>query len=105
MFWTYEHEAILYTGLRIHRKLFHCGTERQEVLKNTSRSKGISLFSTRKSALHAFPLGLYLRAITFDTQSEEKEDYSACMLRKAEQTSTMISSIKHKQKHFMDFLK
>ena len=45
-------------------------------------------------------LGLYSRAITFLTPSEEKEDYSACMLRKAEQTllnSTMLSSIKHKQ--------
>ena len=31
-------------------------------------------------------LGLYSRALTFHTPSEEKEDYSACMLRKAEQT-------------------
>ena len=51
---------------------------------NASRSKGISLFSTRKSALHW--LGLYSRAKTFHTPSEEKEDYSACMLRKAEKT-------------------
>ena len=31
-------------------------------------------------------LSLYSRVITFHTPSEEKEDYSACMLRKAEQT-------------------
>ena len=31
-------------------------------------------------------LGLYLRGKTFHTPSELKEDYSACMLRKAEQT-------------------
>ena len=31
-------------------------------------------------------LGLYSRAITFHTPSEEKEDYSASMLPKAEQT-------------------
>ena len=36
------------------------------------QNKGISLFATRKSALHS--------------PGEEKEDYSACMLRKAEQT-------------------
>ena len=29
-------------------------------------------------------LGLYSRGITFHTLSEQKEDYSACMLRKAE---------------------
>ena len=31
-------------------------------------------------------LGLNSRAKTFHTPSEEKEDYSACMFRKAEQT-------------------
>ena len=31
-------------------------------------------------------LGLYSRAKTSHTPSEEKEDYSACVLRKAEQT-------------------
>ena len=31
-------------------------------------------------------LGLYSRAESFHTPSEEKEDYSACMLRKAKQT-------------------
>ena len=31
-------------------------------------------------------LALYSRAKTFHTPSEEKEDYWACMLRKAEQT-------------------
>ena len=31
-------------------------------------------------------LGLYSRGKTFHTPDEEKEDYSACMLRKAEQT-------------------
>ena len=31
-------------------------------------------------------LGLYSRGKTFHTPSEEKEDYSACMLSKAEQT-------------------
>ena len=36
------------------------------------QNKGISLFATWKSALHS--------------PGEEKEDYSACMLRKAEQT-------------------
>ena len=30
-------------------------------------------------------LGLYSREETFHTPSEEEEDYSACMLRKAEQ--------------------
>ena len=40
---------------------------------------------------YLFPLGnrLYIRLglfATFHTPSEEKEDYSACMLRKAEQT-------------------
>ena len=42
----------------------------------------------------SFPLGnrlyirldLYSRGKTFHTPSEEKEDYPACMLRKAEQT-------------------
>ena len=56
---------------------------------NASRSKGISLFPTRKSALHALlyiRLGLNSRAKTFHTPSEGKEDYSACMLHKAEQT-------------------
>ena len=53
MFWTYEHEAILYTGLRLHRKLFHCGNWKTGGTLNASRSKGISLFSTRKSALHS----------------------------------------------------
>ena len=50
---------------------------------NASRSKGIPLFSTRKSALHSAGSS---PAKTFHTPSEEKEDYSACMLRKAEQT-------------------
>ena len=52
-------------------------------------------------------LGLYSRAKTFQTPSEEKEDYSACMLRKAELTnssSTMISSIRHKQSISWTFL-
>ena len=31
-------------------------------------------------------LGVYSRPKTFHTPSEEEEDYSACMLRKAEQT-------------------
>ena len=31
-------------------------------------------------------LGLYSRGKTFYTPNEEKEDYSACMLRKAKQT-------------------
>ena len=31
-------------------------------------------------------LGLYSRGKTFHTPSEEKEDYSACMRSKAEQT-------------------
>ena len=31
-------------------------------------------------------LGLYSRGKTFHSPSEEKEDYLACMLRKAEQT-------------------
>ena len=31
-------------------------------------------------------LGFYSRAITFHMPSEEKEDYLACMLHKAEQT-------------------
>ena len=52
-------------------------------------------------------LGLYSRAETFHTPSKEKEDYSACMLRKAEQlnsSSTMISSIRHKQSISWTFL-
>ena len=51
---------------------------------NASRNKGIFLFSTGKSALHSAG-SLFAREI-FHSPSEEKEDYSACMLRKAEQT-------------------
>ena len=52
-------------------------------------------------------LGLYSRGKTFHTPSEEKEDYSAYVLRKAEQTLllAMISSMRHKPEHFLDFLK
>ena len=35
---------------------------------------------------HYIRQGLYSGAITFHTPSEEKEDYSACMLCNAEQT-------------------
>ena len=73
MFWTYDHEAILDTGLRLHRKLFHCG---QEVLLMRQEAKEYP----------SFPLGnrLYIRlglcsgGKTFYTLSEGKEDYSAC---------------------------
>ena len=48
-------------------------------------------------------LGLYSRAITFHTPSEEKEDYSACKAEK-NSSSTMISSIKHEQSISWTFL-
>ena len=51
---------------------------------NASKSKEISLFSTQISALPSAG-SLFAREI-FHSPSEEKEDYSACMLRKAEQT-------------------
>ena len=38
-------------------------------------------------------LGLYSRGKTFHTPSEEKEDYSACILRKAEQTLLRLLSL------------
>ena len=49
----------------------------------------------------SFPLGnrlyirlsLYPRGKTFHTPSEEKEDYSICMLRKAEQTLLRLRSL------------
>ena len=90
MFWTCDHEAILYTGLRLHRKLFHCGIGRQEVLL-MRQNKGISLFATWKSALHS--------------PGEEKEDYSACMLRKAEQTLLRLLFLLLDTNNFVDFLK
>ena len=51
-------------------------------------------------------LGLYSRAKTFHTPSEEKEDHSACMLRKAEQTllRLLISSIRRQQGFSWTFL-
>ena len=82
MFWTYEHEAMLYTGLRLHLKFFHCGIERQEVL--LMRQEGKDLFPLGNRLY--IRLGFYSRAITFHMPSEEKEDYLACMLHKAEQT-------------------
>ena len=85
MFWTYEHEATLYTGLRLHRKLFHSGIElRQEVLLMRQEAKEYPSFPLGNRLY--IRLGLYSRAITFHTPGEEKEDYSAFMLRKAEQT-------------------
>ena len=45
-------------------------------------SEGISLFSTRLY----IRLGLYSRGKTLHTPSEEKEDYSAYLLRKAKRT-------------------
>ena len=48
-------------------------------------------------------LGLYSPGKTFHTPSEEKEDYSAYLLRKAEQ-APMISSIRHKQSISWTFL-
>ena len=39
------HEAILYTGIQLHSKLFHCGIGRQEVLLITvKKQKNIPLF-------------------------------------------------------------
>ena len=84
MFWTYEHEAILYTALRLHRILFHCGIERQEVLLMRQEAKEYLSFPLENRLY--IRLGLYSRAETFHTPSKEKEDYSACMLRKAEHT-------------------
>ena len=85
MFWTDEHEAILYTALRLHRKLLHRGIEwRQEVLLMRQEAKEYPSFPLENRLY--IRLGLYSRAKTFHTPSEEKEDYSACMLRKAEQT-------------------
>ena len=83
MFWTCEHEAMLYTGLRLYLKLFHCGIERQEVLLMRQEAKEYLFPLGNRLYIR---LGLYSRAITFHTLSEENEDYSACMLRKAEQT-------------------
>ena len=83
MFWTYEHEAMLYKGVRLHLKLFHCGIERQEVLLMRQEAKEYPFPLGNRLYIR---LGLYSRAITFHTPSEEKEDYSACMLRKAEKT-------------------
>ena len=54
-----------------------------------------SLFSTLY-----IRLGLYSGGKTFHTPSEEKEDYSACMPRKAD-SSLSISQTKH----FVSFLK
>ena len=84
MFWTYEHEAILYTGLGLHRKLFHCGIGRQEVLLMRQEAKEYPSFPLGNRLY--IQLGLYSRAIIFHTPSEEKEDYSVCMLSKTEQT-------------------
>ena len=62
MFWTYEHEATLYTGLRLHRKLFHCVIElRQEVLLMRQEAKEYP----------SFPLGnrLYIRLGLFASEN------------------------------------
>ena len=53
---------------------------------NTSTSKGISLFSTQKSALHSAGSLFARKPFHSNSPSKEKEDYSACALRKAEQT-------------------
>ena len=55
------------------------------------QNKGISLFATWKSALHS--------------PGEEKEDYSACMLRKAEQTLLRLLFLLLDTNNFVDFLK
>ena len=82
MFWTYDHEAILYTGLRLHRKLFHYGFGRQDVLLMRQEAKEYPSFPLGNRLY--LRLGLYSRGKIFHSPSEEKEDYSACMLRKAE---------------------
>ena len=85
MFWTYDHEAILYTDLRLHRKLFHCGIGTQEVLFMRQETKEYSSFPLENRLY--IRLGLHSRAKNFHTPSEVKEDYSACiMLRKAEKS-------------------
>ena len=93
MFWTYDHEAILYTGLRFHPKLFHCGIGRQEVLLMCQEAKEYPSFSLGNRLY--IRLGLYSRSRgkTFHTPSEEKEDYSACVPRKAEQTHLCLWSL------------
>ena len=63
MFWTYDHEAIR--------------TLTAEPTEYLCFSLGNGLY---------IRLGLNSRGRTFHTPSEEKEGYSACMLRKAEQT-------------------
>ena len=76
--------SALYTGLQLHRKLFYCGIGRQEVLLMHQSAKEDPSFPLGNRLY--IRLGLYSRGKTFHTPSEEKEDYSACMLRKAEQT-------------------
>ena len=77
MVWTYAHEAILYTGLR-----FHCGIGRQEVVLMRQRAKEYPSFLLGNRLY--LRLGLYSRGKIFHSPSEEKEDYSAGMLRKAD---------------------
>ena len=73
MFWTYDLEAILYTGLRLHRKLFHYGFGRQDVLLMRQEAKEYSSFALGNRL--CIRLGLYSRAKPFHMPSEEKEDY------------------------------
>ena len=62
----------------------YCGIERQEVLLMRQQGKEYPSFPLENRLY--IRLALYSRAKTFHTPSEEKEDYWARMLRKAEQT-------------------
>ena len=79
MFWTYDHEAIL---CREVVKVNPYTTKKG----STQRRKEISLFSTLKSAFHTAESLFASEKLFSYSPSEEKEDYSACMLRKEEQT-------------------
>ena len=70
MFWTYDHEAI--RTLTVEETEYPC------------LPLGNRLY---------IRLGLNSRGGTFYTPSKKKEDYSACMLRKAEQTLLRLCSV------------
>ena len=66
---------------------------------STQTSKGISLFSPRKSALPSAGSLFARKPFHSNSPSEEKEDYSACVLRisRTNSSSSTISSIRDKQ--------
>ena len=60
---------------------------------STQTSQGISLFSPRKSALPSAGSLFARKPFHSNSPSEGKEDYSACVLRKAEQTLRRLRSL------------